>query len=165
MHSVNRLAEFLARLQLALAALAVLAILLTVSVDVLLRASVNAPIGATIEIVSFYYMIPLVFFPIMTLELKGGHIDTDLFYRLFPRRMKQLSIVVSVLLTALIYLVLAYFTFKQAVVSTDNGEVSMGISHLPIWPVRWVLPFVFATSAVAAFLLCVKRFQDRDRDV
>lgn len=165
MQTVIRLAGSLARLQLAIAALAVFAILLTVSVDVLLRASVNAPIGATIEIVSFYYMIPLVFFPIMTLELTGGHIDTDLFYRLFPRRLKQISIIVSVLLTTVIYLVLAYFTFKQAVISTNNGEVSMGISHLPIWPVRWVLPFVFATSAVAAFLLCVKRFGSRDQDV
>lgn len=54
-------AEKLAQLQLIVAALAVLALLLTISLDVILRATVNAPFSATIEIVSFYYMIPIVF--------------------------------------------------------------------------------------------------------
>jgi TRAP-type C4-dicarboxylate transport system permease small subunit len=165
MQTLIRFAGTLARLQLTVAAIAVLAILLTISVDVFLRAAFNAPFSSTIEIVSFYYMIPLVFFPIMTLELSGGHIDTDLFYRLFPRRMQQLSIAVSGMLTIGVYGLLTTVTFKQAIASTKSGEVAMGVNLLPIWPIRWVLPVVFASATLAAALLTIDRIRRGDDDV
>lgn len=164
MQTLTRLAGVCARLQLTLAAAAVLALLLTVSLDVILRATANAPFSATIEVVSFYYMIPLVFLPIMTLELTRGHIDTDLFYLLFPRRLKQVAIAVSGLLTVGVYGLLAWVTFKQAIASTGRGEVSMGVNLLPIWPVRWVLPVVFASATIAAILVSLERIARRKED-
>jgi TRAP-type C4-dicarboxylate transport system permease small subunit len=146
----------LARVQLHLAGLAVLAILLNISVDVAMRAFFNASFSATTELVSYYYMIPVAFLPIMTLELKGGHIDTDLFYRLFPEPLKRVSRCISGIISVGIYGLLAYFTFVQAVSSTKSGEVAMGVNLLLIWPVRWVLPVVFALAAAAAFLVSVQ---------
>ena len=140
----------LAWIQLALAAIAVAMILLNISLDVVLRVLFNAPLDSTIEIVSYYYMIPIAFLPIMTLELKNQHVATDLFYRNFSNRLKRVSVLVAGLLTVLLYGALTYFTFEQAVNSTMRGEVSMGSNYLPIWPVRWVLPFVFLTSGIAA---------------
>ena len=107
MQTLIRFAGVIARLQLILATNAVLALLSTGSLDVILRAALNAPFGATIKIVSFYYMISLVFLPIMTLELTRGHIDTDLFHSLFPQRIRQLSIAVSGALTVGVYGLLA----------------------------------------------------------
>ncbi len=147
-----RAGERLARLQLHIASFAVLAILLNISLDVAMRAFFNASFSVTTELVSYYYMIPVVFLPIMTLELQGGHIDTDLFYRFFPQPAKVLSRIVSGVISIGIYGLLAYFTFKQAVSSTKSGEVAMGVNLLPIWPVRWVLPVVFVLAAAAAFL-------------
>lgn len=157
-------AEKLAQLQLIVAALAVLALLLTISLDVILRATVNAPFSATIEIVSFYYMIPIVFFPIMFLEVSDGHIETDLFFRLFPQRMKQFSYAIAGILTIGIYSLLTYVTLKQAISSTQAREVSMGVSLLPIWPARWVLPVVFSSSAVAALILSIKHIMNGTDD-
>ena len=68
----------------------------------------------------------------------------------FENRLKRVSVLVAGLLTVLLYGALTYFTFEQAVNSTMRGEVSMGSNYLPIWPVRWVLPFVFLTSGIAA---------------
>lgn len=156
------LAERLAALQLAIAGLAVLAILGNISVDVFLRAAFNAPFSSTIEIVSFYCMVPLAFLPIATLEITDGHIRTDLFYRLFPRGGQIVADVLSAILTIGIYSLLSWVTFKQAVVSTGSGELAMGVALLPIWPVRWVLPFAFATSAAIALFMVVLHLTGRN---
>ncbi len=161
---INRAVGRMANFQLVLSAIGVLAILLTISLDVFLRAALNAPLSSTIEIVSFYYMIPVVFFPMMYLEHTGTHIDTDLFYRLFPTGFQKFSDLVSGLITICIYSVIAFLSFKQAITSTKSGEVAMGVNLIPIWPVRWVLPLVFASSALAAMLFTVHRIRKGNND-
>lgn len=153
-----------ARLQLAIAALAVLAILLAISLDVVLRTTLSAPLTGTMEVVSFYFMIPVVFLPIMILEVRGEHIDTDLFYRFFPVAAKRLSVIVSGLLSVGIYGLLTYITFEQAISSTERGEVAMGVNLMPVWPVRWILPLAFATSALAAFALTIRNIKGVEQD-
>ncbi len=164
MNGINLAVGRIANFQLILAAIGVLAILLTISLDVFLRAVFNSPFSATIEIVSFYYMIPVVFFPMMYLEHTGTHIDTDLFYRLFPTDLQKLSDLVSGVITISIYGVITYLSFKQAITSTHSGEVAMGVNLLPIWPVRWVLPLVFASATLASTLLTIHRIQMRKDD-
>ncbi|MFK8081391.1 MAG: TRAP transporter small permease [Granulosicoccus sp.] len=148
--------ERFARMQLAIAALAIFAILVAISLDVILRSTIRAPLTGTMEVVSFYCMIPVVFLPIMLLEIRGEHIETDLFFRFFPVLAKKLSIIVSGLLSIGIYCLLAFITYEQAISSTSSGEVSMGVNMMPIWPVRWILPFVFASSAIAALVLSIR---------
>ncbi len=155
----------LARAQLSVAAIAIFAILIAISLDVALRTAFRAPLTGTMEVVSFYCMIPVVFLPIMMLELRDDHIDTDLFFRFFPVALKRLSIVISGLLSIGIYGLLTYITFDQALSSTMRGEVSMGVNLMPIWPVRWVLPFAFATSALGALLLSLRHLTRRAADV
>jgi TRAP-type C4-dicarboxylate transport system permease small subunit len=164
MHRLTRYAQSLASFQANLAGLAVLGILLTISVDVLMRAIFRAPFSATTEIVSYYWMVPAVFLPMMFLEISNGHIETDLFYRHFSVRMKKLARLVSGLLSIGIYGMLAWFTLEQALRATARGEVAMGVNLLPIWPVRWVMPVVFALAAVTALLVLVKRISGDDPD-
>lgn len=153
-----------ARLQLAIAAFSVLAILLAISLDVVLRTTLSAPLTGTMEVVSFYFMIPVVFLPIMMLEVRGEHIDTDLFYRFFPVAAKRLSVIVSGLLSVGIYGLLTYITFEQAVSSTARGEVAMGVNLMPVWPVRWILPLAFASSTAVAFALTIRNLKDAKQD-
>ena len=153
MTALLRIADRAASALVFLAALAVLAIFLTITVDVGMRALFNAPFSNTIELVSFYYMVPLTFLPIMMLEMRREHIDMDLFYRLFPRSLKWVARAISGAITIGIYGLLAWFTFEQALKSTASGELSMGVNLLPIWPVRWVLPVVFVLATLAAILM------------
>lgn len=159
-----RCANWLARAQLQIAGLAVLAILLNISLDVIMRALFNAPFSATTELVSYYYMIPVVFLPIMMLELTRSHIDTDLFYRMFPNWLKKLSRVVSGVISIGIYGLLAQYTLQQALSSTARGEVAMGVNMLPIWPVRWFLPVVFTLAAVTALLTTIQFIRQGEQD-
>ena len=153
---IYRWTDQIARGQLALAAIAICSILFAISLDVILRTTLRAPLTGTMEVVSFYCMVPVVFLPIMLLELRGEHIETDLFYRLFPLSFKRVSIIISGTLSIGIYGLLTFITFEQALSSTSRGEVSMGVNLMPIWPVRWILPIAFSTSALGALLLLIR---------
>jgi len=160
MPTLQTFAGRLAALQLTVAGLAVLGILITISLDVFLRTAFKAPFSSTIEIVSFYYMAPIAILPIGTLEVTDGHIRTDLFYRLFPSRLRALSDMVSGVLTVGIYGLLFWVSFKQAVTSTKAGELAMGVALLPVWPVRWIVPFAFGISAAIALLMIVVHLKE-----
>ncbi|SDX54515.1 TRAP transporter small permease [Litoreibacter albidus] len=164
MHRATRFVGQLAALQLAISAIAVLAILVTVSMDVVMRAAFNAPFSSTIEIVSYYYMIPMAFLPLAMLELRGEHIDTELLYNLMPSPVQKLSTLVAGMLACLIYAVLTYYSFKQAMTSTTAGELAMGVNLLPIWPVRWIMPVAFFMGIIAALLLTLQRLFNTGAD-
>lgn len=164
MTRLARLAETLASFQVNLAGLAVLGILATISLDVLMRALFRAPFSATSEIVSYYWMVPAVFLPLMFLEISKGHIETDLFYQHFPTPLKRIARLIAGVLSIGIYGLLAWFTLEQALRATAQGEVAMGVNLLPIWPVRWVMPVVFALAAATALLVLVKRVFGDDPD-
>lgn len=164
MQALTRLAERLASFQATLAGLAVLGILVTISLDVLMRALFRAPFSATTEIVSYYWMVPAVFLPMMFLEISKGHIETDLFYQHFSVGLKKFARFLAGVLTIGIYGLLAWFTLEQALRSTARGEVAMGVNLLPIWPVRWVMPVVFTLAAATALLVLLKRVLGDDPD-
>ncbi|HEY9020501.1 MAG TPA: TRAP transporter small permease subunit [Paracoccaceae bacterium] len=164
MKRLTRYAEALASFQANLAGLAVLGILLTISLDVLMRSIFKAPFSATTEIVSYYWMVPAVFLPMMFLEISKGHIETDLFYQHFSVRLKKIARLIAGVLTIGIYGLLAWFTFEQALRATTRGEVAMGVNLLPIWPVRWIMPVVFTLATATALLVLVKRVFGDDPD-
>jgi TRAP-type C4-dicarboxylate transport system permease small subunit len=100
----------------------------------------------------------------MFLEISKGHIETDLFYQHFPTAMKRIARLIAGVLTIGIYGLLAWFTLEQALRATAQGEVAMGVNLLPIWPVRWVMPVVFALATATALLVLVKRVFGDDPD-
>ena len=159
---IKRVLETIASYQLTLAAIGVLGVLVAICVDVFCRAVFNAPISATLDIVSFWCMIPVAFFPMMFLETNREHIQTDLFYRMFPSGVRYIADIASNVLAIAIYAILAWLTYQQAVKSTEVHEVSMGVNLLPIWPVRWILPVAFSMAAIASLAKLATDFRRTD---
>lgn len=154
--------EYLSSFQRSLAGLAVLLILLHISLDVIMRYTLNSPIPATNEVVSFYYMIALTFLPILSLELLDKHIKTDLFFRYFPKKFQRVSIAASGVLAIFFYWLLTYVSFVEAVSATERNEVVMGVHLLPVWPSRWLLPIAFFSASLGSLSSTVKLLKDND---
>ncbi|WP_304511597.1 TRAP transporter small permease [Desulfobacula sp.] len=148
--------ESLAHFQNRLAGFAVLLILVHVSLDVLMRYMLNSPIPATLEVVSFYYMIALTFLPMLILEYQDKHIKTDLFFRQFPKALQRVSIAASGLMAVFFYWLLTYVCFEEALSATHRGEVVMGVHLLPIWPARWLLPVAFLSASIGALFSTIR---------
>jgi TRAP-type C4-dicarboxylate transport system permease small subunit len=123
------------------AGLAAFLMMAQVCIDVIVRFVLGRQIEATIEIVSAYYMVALVFLPLAYVERSDGHIAADVVVQLLSPRTRLVlrRLVDAVVLIAMS--VLCYCTLVEAVNRTIEGELwRSGEALLPIWLSRWLLP-------------------------
>ena len=152
---LSRLDDPLARvtsLATGIACIAVILMALHVTLDVAMRYLLNSPIPGTAEIVSYYYMVSVVVFPVAYLERLDRHVTVDLAYGYFPPWAKRISFTFSCLMTALFFSLFAYKSWLSAVDAFLSREVIMGMAAIEIWPARFVLPFSFGLLVLAALL-------------
>lgn len=130
-----------------LASLLVLLMMLHVSLDVALKYLFNRPVPATVEVVSYYYMVAAVFLPVAWSEKVGAGITVDLFLLRAPRWLRLGAACLALLMTAGAYLLLTVNTFEKAVQAFHEREVVMGPLMLPTWPSRFILPLSFLIAS------------------
>lgn len=135
---------------------ALLIMMLHIAGDVLFKYAFNQPIVATLEIVTWYYMVATVFLPIVYIQIHKKHLMVELFTINWPpRRLAVLEGCVGIL--GAVYVgTLAVLTCGHALDQTIAGEIQDAtFFDLPVWPSRWMLPLaaggmvlVFITQAI-----------------
>lgn len=141
---MERVDDLLGRLAFALQAIAGVAIVLmmvNITLDVLLKYLFQQPIQGTLEVVSTYYMVAVVFLPIGYIQYRRAHITVDLFTRkMRPRSLAKLELGVFAISTAYLA-VLFWTTLDMAIHQTAIGEAWFVVTFdLPVWPARWFAP-------------------------
>ena len=155
--SVARLLSRLAAIFLWAGAVAVLAMMLHVSADVIMKVALNQPIMGTLEIVSFVYMVGCTFLPLAHVQLSRDLIIVEVFtQKLAPEKNLRFDIAAAVLTVAYL-LLLAIMGAVVAVAKTEIGEAQDATYFdLPVWPMRWV----FCASCGLAALIAVYQLID-----
>jgi TRAP-type C4-dicarboxylate transport system permease small subunit len=121
-----------------------------ISLDAAFRTVFSAPLPATIEVVSNYYMVALSFLPIALVQRQGRNIEASFVYDGLPRPFQKLADGLTRLLSLGIYSVLAWQTGLDALTKTRiNAYVVAGTTELPIWPCYWILPVSFGLLVIA----------------
>ncbi|MCW5747833.1 MAG: TRAP transporter small permease [Alphaproteobacteria bacterium] len=150
--SVERMLGAFAQVLLWVGGVAVTLMMLQISADVLCKYLLNKPIIATLEIVTWYYMVATVFLPVVYIQIHKKHLMVELFTMNWPpRRMAVLEGIVGVV--GAVYVgTLTVLTALHAVEQTVAGEIQDAtFFDLPVWPSRWLLPI--ATGAMALVFL------------
>lgn len=141
----------LSDLSVAISTIFLFAMMVHVSLDVLLKYVINQPIPGTLEIVSAYYMVAGVFLPIAMVELTRASIVVDVAYQFMPTPMKAFCICLALVSSALVYFLLGWTSWGDALRSLAIDEKLMGTILVSVWPSRFILPFSF----VLAGLVCL----------
>lgn len=150
--AIHLATDWLSKLLLGFAALAVIVMVAHVTLDVLGRTLLSRPIRGTTEIVSFYYMVAAVCLPLAYVELRDEHITVDLLYMAMPLWLRKTVFVFSCLVTAGFFALFAYHSWNMAMRAMASREVVMGGTFIQIWPSRMFLPVGFGLLAAAALL-------------
>ncbi|MCH8505495.1 MAG: TRAP transporter small permease [Ectothiorhodospiraceae bacterium] len=135
-----------------IAGLFMMAMMLQVTLDVLLRWLFRLPIPGTLEFVANYYMVALIFLPLGLVTCTRDHIVVELFTRtLSPQPLAALTLFGN-LLAFLYSLALMGLGALEAYDMTLAGETwSAGVGEIVIWPSRWLVPI--GCSVMAAYFL------------
>lgn len=140
----------------ALAAIGALVMMVHICAEVISRNLFGAPIPATVEIVSQYYMVLLAFLPIVWLERRGGMVSVEVLDFLMTPAMLRWSDVLVSLVSAVIYAGLAYTTWLVALKNYATGTFVMALEVIvPTWPTYFLPPLGFALAVLVTLLRAV----------
>ncbi|WP_161556023.1 TRAP transporter small permease subunit [Mangrovicoccus ximenensis] len=143
---------WLSEMLLTVTALPMLAMMLHVTLDVILKNVLNMPLQGTLEITAYYYMLSIVVLPMAFVEMARQSIAVDLFYQMMPRRMQIGVTGFALLLSAAGYGGLAWITFPDAVAAFERREIVMGAVRVYIWPARFLLPISLTVTALVCLV-------------
>lgn len=155
---VDRVSGAIDSVLICIAALALLAMMVHISLDVVVDLVLNAPIPLTSAFVTEYYMIAVAFLPLMSAELRNGHTSVDLFTsRLSQSRQRWLEIVVLAF-CAVIYAVLAGQGWQQATEKLmSNAYILEHTARITVWPSYFMVPIGYGLIAVLVAIKFVCR--------
>jgi TRAP-type C4-dicarboxylate transport system permease small subunit len=157
---VERLIRAGSNLLAFIAGVCLVLMMLQVVADVVMKYLLDSPIEGSLEIVSFYYMVAVVFLPLAMVELRREHITVDLVVQLLPRRAQGWVYAAGCLVSAGFFAILAWQTYLDALRATRINEVMMGSIYVTIWPSRWALPVGFAMIMAATLLHAWRALRD-----
>ncbi len=123
-----------------IAAIALVAMMLHVNIDVLGRYLFNAPLPMTTEVVSAYYMVAVVFLPLAAIEWSDGHISVEIISQFIGETPQRFLMLATGLVAAAYFAGITWRTWLVAIRKFEVGEFITGVAVLSIWPTRFLVP-------------------------
>ena len=149
MKTVDSAVEAVTRILIIVAAIATLAMMSLVALDVTSRYITSQPLPGTLEISSYYFMAPLVFFSFPFVERQQRHVQISIVTDLLSDRLQRILTVATGFLS---FTYLAFFALKageEAIKKTGIGEVAPSLTFdVYIWAARWTVPIGIGLMAV-----------------
>ncbi|MGE0152221.1 MAG: TRAP transporter small permease subunit [Reyranellaceae bacterium] len=135
---------------------AIFAMMLHITADVLMKLLFNAPLPGALEIVTYIYMVACTFLPLAHVMTSRSMIVVEVFTQgLSPKTLLRLESWVA-LLSCAYFGAMAVMSGLQAVSKTRMGEIQDATYfELPVWPMRWVVVLACALVAIAALASAV----------
>ena len=132
--------------------IAIILLMLHVVADVMGRELFSFPLEGTLEIVSFYYMVAVTFFPLAYVCHNEGHISVELFTKNLPRRGSHRLEAILLLVSFIFTLWFATETWSRAMESYVEGEMwETADDMISVWPSRFILPTATLMMAIYLF--------------
>ncbi|MWB77793.1 TRAP transporter small permease subunit [Pseudooceanicola sp. 216_PA32_1] len=130
-----------------------------VSLDVAAKYILHKPIPSTLELVSAYYMVALVWLPLGAVTRDHEHLEVELFTQhLAPRKLAGVK-VFGCVLGAVYAGILCFQGFEEALHQTEIGEVwETATFDIPVWGARWFFPLGTFLATVYLTLYAIDNF-------
>jgi TRAP-type C4-dicarboxylate transport system permease small subunit len=162
MRIFTRALDALTQILVVLSGIVIAFMAIHIAVDVGGRYLLRAPLPGTVEFVSRYYMVVLVFLPLALVQRQDGHFVAGLFTDHLPPRIKLRLIAVTNLAMAAVAGLLAWAGASAAEHATRTGEQVQAAEFVILsWPGRWLVPLGLGLMALQALVNAARLFAGR----
>lgn len=142
-------------------ALLMVLMMLHIVADVLSKWLLNYPIDGTLEIVSHYYMVGLIYLPLGYVQFHHRHIVAEIFTDGLPGRPRALLESAIALLMLAYAAVFVWTTSIEALRKTAELEYLEATRRfIVIWPTRWFVPIGIGLMGLVAAYQAVRFLRD-----
>lgn len=135
---IQALSRFLA----IISALATLAIMLLTVIDVVSRIAGGGSVPGLLEI-SEVALVFLVFGGIAYGQQQRIHVSVNLVVSRLPERIGRVAVAIGLVVMLVIFAWATWASGEAALESVARGEVRFGITQVPVWPARLMIPVGF----------------------
>lgn len=134
-----------------LAGLATTLMMVHILAGVVLRVMFDVSLLGTVAIVSYFYMVTMVFAGIFVVSWRQEHIRVDVVAELLPLPLRRITDSIAELACLVFFGIFAYGLIYTAVQKTTVHErVDAVFSYLTVWPLRWVAVAGISLAAVVS---------------
>lgn len=148
--------DHICEIALFMAAIVAGLMMIHVSADVIAKRLFNAPIIGTLEAVSLYYMLALVFLPLGVIQRDRGHVFIELFTQNIGDRARRFLDAIALLFMLVLTVLLVWKGTEVAIEKTQAGELSQNLELAwQVWPGRWLPVIGFTLTAIYALIYLV----------
>jgi len=148
MRRVMHAVDFLTLVLSFIAGVAVVALMLHVTVDVLMRGLFKKPPTGTIIFVSNYYMVLVVCLPLALVEMQKSHISVDVVTGLLPRKVRKHLYAWTLLVSASIFGLVAWASWQEAITQYNLGKFQIeGGIKFSTWYGYFAMPLGYGFGA------------------
>ncbi len=149
MSIISNFADKLSRMLAFVAAIGVVLMMVHVCADVISRLITGASLPATVEMVSYYYMVLVAFLPLAWVERRGGMISVELAEVIMSERIRRISDATVAILALGIYAIMAYASWLTAIRNYNTGTFVVALqTKIITWPGYFLPPAGFALAAL-----------------
>jgi TRAP-type C4-dicarboxylate transport system permease small subunit len=132
--------------------------MLHVSLDVISKYFFGQPIVGTLETVSSYYMVALLFLPLAAVTRRGQHIRVEVFTNWLAPRPLAGCIAIGLAICAAYGGMMAWRGGVEAVRMTAIREVwESALWDMEVWPARWFVPIGCAAMSLVFVMQALER--------
>lgn len=132
--------DALCRVGFLLGALATLAMMVHIGADAVARNVFGSPLTGTLEVVSTWYMVGLIFLPLGYIQVHRGHLIVELFTQNAPERVRHW---LDALMHATSALFLAAWTIPAVQLAMKKTAINESLDavffEVVVWPTRWFM--------------------------
>lgn len=138
-------------------AAAVMAIMMFhVGADVIAKRVFGAPIIGTLEMVSLFYMVAVIFLPLAVVQKDREHIFVELFTQKLSAKWIRFLDAIALLLMLALTIILCWKGSEVAIEKMLAGEMSPNVEFdITVWQGRWFPVIGFALTAAYALIFLI----------
>ena len=142
MTAFTRYLSAASRILLTIGVLAIGLMMLHVTADVASKLLLSQPLIGTLETVSLFYMVAIVFLPLAVVQRDRQQVFIELFTQKMPPRPRAILDILALMLSLTFCVLLTWKGLETALEKTHVRELSTNIEfQVEVWPGRW-LPVV-----------------------
>ncbi len=134
-------------------AFVIVAMMLVICVDVVLRNLFRFSFNMTTEVVARYFMVAIAFMPLGWLELRRQMISVELLDFVLKPIVRRAMDFAILLIAASVYGILAYANWLKAFKEYNSGTLVELVSwKMPIWHSYFIVPIGFSLAVLACVI-------------
>jgi TRAP-type C4-dicarboxylate transport system permease small subunit len=164
MDTIDRWTGRLSAALMFIAGIALMLMMIQMTVDVFMRNFFRSPIEGSLEIVSNYHMVAVVFLPLALVERRHEHITVDLFVGMMTAGAQRFVRIVGYIVCSVFFSLLTWQTGIDAFEAWERDELLMSSIYIILWPAKMLLPIGFGLMLMQVLLHAWKSMVSADFD-